>query len=95
MMLAVSAMAGETYWLKIYQPVYFGGQELKSGEYRLDLDGDKAVLKSGKLSAESKVKLEVLGEKASATTLECEKVGEKLQISAIQLKGSAKKLVVQ
>ena len=34
LVLALSAMNAETYWLQIYQPVYLGGKELKTGEYK-------------------------------------------------------------
>jgi hypothetical protein len=95
LVLALSAMHAETFWLEIYKPVYLGGQELKTGEYKLDLQGDKLTFKRGKLTVESKVKVETLGEKARATKLICELVGEKMVIGAIQMKGSATKLVVQ
>ena len=95
LVLALSAMSAETYTLEIYQPVYLGGQELKAGEYRLDVQGDNMTLKKGKLAVESKVKVETLAEKARATALVCDKVGDRLEISAIQLKGTTTKLVVQ
>lgn len=95
LVLALSVMSAETYWLQIYQPVYLGGQELKTGEYKLDLQGDKLTFKKGKLAVESKVKVETLGEKARITKLVCEQVGEKMVIGAIQFKGSATKLVVE
>lgn len=95
LVLALSAMNAETFWLQIYQPVYFGGKELKTGEYRLDLQGDKLTFKKGKLAVESKVKVESLEKKARSTALVCDQVGDKLEISAIQLKGSTTKLVVE
>jgi hypothetical protein len=95
LILALSVMSAETYTLDIYQPVYLGGKELKTGEYRLDVQGDHMTLKKGKLALESKVKVETLAEKARATALICDRVGDKLEISAIQLKGTTTKLVVQ
>ena len=93
--LALSVMSAETYTLDIYQPVFLGGKELKTGEYTLDVRGDTMTVKKGKLAVESKVKVETLAEKARATALVCDNVGDKLHISAIQLKGSTTKLVVQ
>jgi hypothetical protein len=95
LVLALSVMSAETYWLQIYQPVYLGSQELKTGEYKLDLQGEMLTLKKGKVAVESKVKVETLGEKARATTLICEQVGDRLVIGAIRLRGSTTKLVVQ
>jgi hypothetical protein len=95
LVLALSAMNAETFWLQIYQPVYLGAKELKTGEYKLDLQGDKLTFKMGKLAVESKVKVESLEKKARTTTLVCEQVGDKLVIGAIQLKGRTTKLVMQ
>jgi hypothetical protein len=95
LVLALSVMSAETYWLQIYQPMYLGGKELKTGEYKLDLQGDKVTLKKGKVAVESKVKVETLDQKARSTTLVCNQVGDKLEVNAIQLKGSTTKLVVQ
>ena len=41
------------------------------------------------------MKVESLEQKAQATTLVCEKVGDRLEVNAIRLKGSTTKLVVQ
>ncbi len=95
MVLALSVMSAETYWLQIYRPVYLGGQELKAGEYRLDLQGDKMTVKKGKLAVESKVKVETLEQKARSTALVCDQVGDKLVIGAIELRGSTTKLVME
>lgn len=95
LVLALSVMSAETYWLQIYQPAFLGGQELKTGEYKLDVEGDKLTLKKGKVAVEAKVKVESLEQKARATTLVCEQVGDRLVIGAIQLRGSTTKLVVQ
>jgi hypothetical protein len=95
LVLTLSVMSAETYWLQIYQPMYLGGKELKTGEYKLDLQGDKVTLKKGKIAVESKVKVETLDQKARSTTLMCNQVGDKLEVNAIQLKGSTTKLVVQ
>lgn len=95
LVLALSVMSAETYSIEIFRPVYLNGQELKTGEYRLDLQGDKLTVKRGRLTVETKVKVESLPEKARATALVCDQVGDRIQISAIQLKGSTSKLVVQ
>ena len=95
LVLALAVLSAETYTLDIYQPVFLGGKELKTGEYRLDVQGDHMTIKKGNLAFESKVKVETLAEKARTTALICDKVGDKLELSAIQLKGTTTKLVVQ
>ena len=67
LVLALSVVSAETYTLEIYQPVLLGGKQLKSGEYKLDVQGSNMTLKKGKLlAAESKVKVETLEQKARA-----------------------------
>ena len=95
LILALSVMSAETYRLQIHGPVFLGGTELKTGEYTLNLEGDNLTLKNGKLAVESKVKVESLEQKAQSTALVCEKVGDRLEVNAIRLKGSTTKLVVQ
>jgi len=95
LVLALSVVSAETHWLTIYQPTYLGGKELSAGEYKLNVQGDKLTVTRGKFVVESKVKAEPLPEKARSTKLVCQQVGDKLELNAIQLKGSTTKLVVE
>jgi hypothetical protein len=42
------ASAASSYKVKIDAPLSIGSTELKAGEYRVEMRGDKAVFKSGK-----------------------------------------------
>ena len=46
--LAGLAAAASSYDIKFYEPVRIGSTELKPGDYKLEMQGDKAVFKSGK-----------------------------------------------
>jgi hypothetical protein len=67
--LALTVACAKTYYVILYQPSVVAGVELKPGEYRLDLNGDKVILKNGKHVAESTVKVEDNGEKFSRTSV--------------------------
>src|SRR5260370_8797359 len=57
-MLAIgisSAYAGSSYQFTLYKPTTVNGTQLKPGPVKLDLQGDKVVIKQGKTSAESNV----------------------------------------
>jgi hypothetical protein len=92
--LGLGAWAGgKTYTVTLYDPAMAGATELQPGEYKLDVDNDKAVIHKGKLSAENPVKIETAGEKYGATSLLLVKGDGKLHIKEIHLGGTKTKLV--
>jgi hypothetical protein len=42
------ATAASSYKVKLESPLFVGSTELKAGDYRVEIQGDKAVFKSGK-----------------------------------------------
>ena len=46
--MTVAMAATASYSLKITAPTWVGNTELKAGSYRLQIDGDKAVILQGK-----------------------------------------------
>ena len=65
--LAVASAASH-YTVKIDTPVYAGTTQLKPGEYRLELNGDKAVFTSGKTVVEVPATLGKAEKKFSQTS---------------------------
>jgi hypothetical protein len=89
------AMAGaKTYTVNLYEPAMLGATELKAGEYQVQLDGDKAVIRSGKSSAEAPVKVETAAAKFPATVVRMAESGGKQHITEIRLGGTTTRLVV-
>ena len=43
-----SASAASSYSLNLHDPVWIGGTQLKKGEYKVEMQADKAVFKLGK-----------------------------------------------
>ncbi len=91
--LSLSLASAKTYNLKLYQPTEVGGTQLKPGEYKLDVDSNKAVIKNGKLSGEATVTVETNGTRYDATTVRYNLVDGKNRISEIRLGGTNTKLV--
>ncbi len=56
--LAIVASAANTVRVDLYQPTVVNGTTFKPGEAKLEIQGDKAVLRQGKVSAEAAVKVE-------------------------------------
>ena len=85
LVLALTVACAKTYWVTFYQPSVVAGVELKAGEYRLDLNGDKVILKNGKHVAQSTVKVEENGEKYSRTAVRYTNGNGKLIVQEIRL----------
>ena len=84
--------AGKKYDLKLYEPAMVGNTQLKAGEYRVEVDGDKAVIKGYKLEKSATIKQEAADQKYDTTTVRLS-AGEKPQIKEIRLGGTKTKLV--
>jgi hypothetical protein len=89
------AFAGsKTYTLNVWQPAVLAGTELKTGQYRMEVDGDKVILKAGRQTVEANVKVESTSTKHRSTTLVMEERNGKMHIREILLGGTDTKLVV-
>ena len=92
--IAGLAIAGEkAYTVNLYQPAILGGTELKAGEYRLELDGAKAVLRAGKSAVEAPVKVENADAKFATTSIRLTESAGKQRIAEIRLGGTRTRLV--
>ena len=92
--LGLTAWAsGKSYTVTITDPVMAGATELKPGEYKLNVDNDKAVIHNGKVSAENPVKLETADLKYGTTSLVLVQGDGKMRIREIHLGGTKTKLV--
>jgi len=88
----MAVAAGKTYTVKLYEPAMLGDTQLKAGEYRVEVNDQKAVIKSGKVQKEAAVKVETSDSKYDTTTVRLSS-GEKPQIQEIRLGGTRTKLV--
>lgn len=91
---ALAFAASKSYTVNVWQPAVLAGTELKTGEYRLDLDGEKVRLKAGRQVVEASVKVENTNGRNRATTLVMQEENGKLHIREILLGGTNMKLVV-
>jgi hypothetical protein len=86
--LAAASAAG-SYRFSLYQPSSLNGTEFKAGECKLELEGDKAVVRQGKTSAESPVRVENGDRKFSSTSVDTSDG----RIHEIRLGGTTTKVV--
>jgi hypothetical protein len=87
------ASAASSYRFSIFQPSYFAGKELKPGDYKIELTGDKATIKVGKQLIEATVKVETGTEKFGETSVRYATADGKMTVQEIRLGGTTTKLV--
>jgi hypothetical protein len=92
--LALAVASAKTYNIDFDHSVTVAGTELKAGNYRLDLNGDKVVITNGKQSAESPVKVEQGDKKFVATSVQFSNADGKMLVHEIDLGGTKTKLVL-
>jgi hypothetical protein len=86
------ASAASTYQVKFFQPSMVGTTAIEPGEYKIELDGDKAVIKTGKASVHAACKVETGDQKYATTVVRYSNDG-KYQVQEIRLGGTKTKLV--
>ncbi len=92
--LALAVASAKSYTVNVVRPTFLAGAELKAGEYRLEVNGDKILLINGVKVVQASVKVENTTEKNGSTTLRMEDQNGKLTITEIRLGGTNTKLVV-
>jgi hypothetical protein len=83
-----------TYHVTLLKPTIVAGQELKPGDYKVEVKNNTAVLSHGKQSAEVKVQTQSVEKKYDSTTVKYTKDGDKYKLQEIGIGGSKTKLVL-
>ncbi len=91
--VAVSGLASaKTYNVTLYQPTIVGDSELKPGDYKVDVENDKAVIRAGKQRVEASVTVESAGEKYPSTSVRYRNGDGKYRLQEIRVGGTSTKL---
>lgn len=91
---SVWANAAQEYSVRLNNPATVAGTDLKAGDYKVELVGDKAMIHGKKDTVEASVKVEEGSEKFNSTTVRYTvAAGGKYQISEIHLGGTKTKVV--
>ncbi|HXP86189.1 MAG TPA: hypothetical protein VN841_15800 [Bryobacteraceae bacterium] len=83
-----ASAASNKYNVSFDRPAVIGGVELKPGEYRLTIDGEKATLASKQQTAEADVAMHTEQRKFSSTTVRYELGDGKASVTQIRLGGT-------
>jgi hypothetical protein len=91
--LFVASAAENTYKFTLQSPAMINGTALKPGDYKVSVEGDKAILKMGKTVVEAPAKLETSDHKFVTTSVDLEGTDAKARISEIHVGGTKTKIV--
>jgi len=92
--VAVAAASAATYHVQLLEPSMVNGNELKAGEYKLEVNNDTAVFKSGRKTTEAKVKVESANEKFGATSFRYDRSSDgRLKLQEVRIGGSNTRIV--
>jgi hypothetical protein len=91
--LALMVASAATYNVTLFQPSFVGGKELKAGDYKLTVEGDKAILSMGKQKVEAAAKITTADTRFSSTSVRYVTEDGKMKITEIRLGGTNQKLI--
>ena len=93
--LALAVNACSSYNVTISKPFVVAGKEMKPGDYRVEVNGDKAMIKSGSQSVEATVKVENGDQKFSRTAVRYDNASGAYRLDQIQIGGTKNTLVFE
>ena len=87
------ASAADTYRVTLFQPSVINGTTLKPGDYKVEVEGDRATIKGGGAKVETAVKVEPVEQKYGATSVRYINGTGQMKVDEIRLGGTKTKLV--
>jgi hypothetical protein len=88
------ATAASTYHVKIADPTWVGGTQLKPGEYDVKVDGDKVTFKQGKNVVAVAAKVETNATKYSDTQMDIKTENGQAKLKELDLGGTKSKIML-
>jgi hypothetical protein len=93
--VAAALGASSAHSIKLDKPAVISGAELKPGEYKLEVNGDRVTISNKKASVDATAQVETTtGEKFRATTMCCVGDDGKYNLQEIRVGGTNQKLVL-
>jgi len=87
------ALAASGYHLTINSPTWVNGNELKPGDYRVQVESNKVMITGRDTSVEAPAKIQSAARKHSSTSLTTDEVNGKRQLEEIDFGGSKTSIV--
>lgn len=90
--LAFASAAEKNYSLTLSEPASLAGTQLKPGDYKIHVEGDKAVLKMGKTVISVPTKVQNADRKFDGTQVSIDSRSGQPKINEIRIGGTTMKL---
>jgi|SwirhirootsSR2_FD_contig_71_3310455_length_462_multi_3_in_0_out_0_1 hypothetical protein len=89
------ALAGSaaSYKVTFFMPSEVAGKQFRAGEYKIQINGDKAVIRDSKGTVEAPVKVETGDTKFATTSIRYQNVDGKAKVDQIRVGGTNTTLV--
>lgn len=91
--VASAADKTTTYKVTLTQAASVNGTTLQPGDYKIQVEGEKAILKSGKTVVEAPAKLETADHKFKATSIDYDSAKANPKINEIHFGGTTARIV--
>ncbi|MCL5744260.1 MAG: hypothetical protein M1541_10105 [Acidobacteria bacterium] len=91
--MALAIASADTFRVTLLQPSVVNGQELKAGEYKIELTDSKVVISKGKTAVEAVVKVEKADSKFKSTSVRYADANGKAAVQEIRIGGTTTRLV--
>jgi lipopolysaccharide export system protein LptA len=91
---ASAAYAASSYHVTLYKPTTINGAQLNPGDCKLELQGDKVVIKQGKTTVEANVTVQNAPQKFTLTSVGYDE-GASSQLHDVRLAGTTLKLLFE
>ena len=91
--LTIGIASAKTHTITLYNVSRVAGQDLKPGNYKLEVEGEKVTITNGKLTVESTVNVEQSDEKYAKTSVRYAEVDGKMTVREIRLGGTNTRLI--
>jgi hypothetical protein len=88
--LAIASAASSSYKVDLLEKSVVNGNTLPAGQYKVEVNEDKAVISHGKTTTEAPVKVETVDQKYSTTSL---LYGANSQLQEVHIGGTKTKLI--
>jgi hypothetical protein len=89
------ASAASSYHVTLYKATTVNGTQLKPGDIKVELQGDKVVIKQGKTSVESNVTVQNGNQKFNDSTVSYSGDSSNNQVQEIRIGGTSTKLLFE
>ena len=92
-LLGAAMASAKTYTVTVNGPAAIGNSQVKGGDYKLELKGDRVLLKDGKMVDEFPVQVQNESRKFDSTSITYSSQDGTTRIEEIRLGGTTVKLV--